>query len=180
MSQMGFHFNMATCIGCRACQIACKDRNNSKVGVLYRKVYDMESGTYPNPRIDHFSLGCNHCAQPKCVANCPANALYKRAEDGIVMHDKAKCIGCKMCLWSCPYGVPQYKEDEGKAGKCDLCADLMAKGEEPACVGACVMRALNAGKIEELRRQYGNTADVKGLPSSGMTQPSLCITTKKR
>lgn len=180
MAQLGFHYDMSTCIGCRVCQIACKDKNNLKVGVLYRKVYDMESGVYPTPRIDHLSLGCNHCADPKCTKNCPTGALHKRPEDGIVLHDKEKCIGCKLCLWSCPYGVPQYKEDEGKAGKCDLCADLLAAGEKPACVTACVMRALEVGDIEELRKKYGNTASVKGLPDAAITHPSLCITTKKK
>ncbi|WP_094606745.1 Anaerobic dimethyl sulfoxide reductase chain B [Sporomusa silvacetica DSM 10669] len=180
MTQIGFHYDMSTCIGCRACQIACKDKNNLKVGVIYRQVYDRESGVFPNPRIDHLSLGCNHCANPKCTKNCPTGALYKQDKDGVVLHNKEKCIGCKMCLWSCPYGVPQYNEEEGKAGKCDLCVDLLAKGEEPACVTTCVMRSLHVGEIEELRKQYGNAADVKGLPSSEMTHPSLCITTKKK
>lgn len=180
MAQLGFHYDMSACIGCRVCQIACKDKNNNKVGVNYRRVSDMESGVYPNPRIDHLSLGCNHCVEPKCIQNCPTGALYKRGEDGIVLHDKEKCIGCKLCTWSCPYGAPQYKEEEGKVGKCNLCIDLLEKGEEPACVSACVMRALHVGEIEELRKTYGNTADVKGLPSSEITHPSISITTKKK
>jgi anaerobic dimethyl sulfoxide reductase subunit B len=180
MTQLGFHYNMSTCIGCRVCQIACKDKNDLKVGALYRRVHDMESGTFPNPRIDHLSLGCNHCAEPKCIKNCPTGALYKQEKDGVVLHDKAKCIGCKMCTWSCPYGAPQYKEEEGKVGKCNLCIDLMEKGQDPACVSACVMRALEVGEIEELRKKYGNTRDVKGIPSSEITGPSLTITTKKK
>lgn len=180
MAQLGFHYDMSACIGCRVCQIACKDKNDLDVGVLYRRVFDMEKGVYPNPRLDHISLGCNHCKDPKCVKNCPTGALHKREEDGIVLHDKAKCIGCRLCTWSCPYGAPQYKEHEGKVGKCDLCADLLAKGEEPACVSACVMRALHVGEIDELRKKYGDTADIPGLPSSEITHPSLTITTKKK
>lgn len=179
MPQLGFYYDMSTCIGCRVCQIACKDKNNLKVGVLYRRVYDQESGKYPNPRMDHFSIGCNHCADPKCIKNCPTGALSKREKDGIVLHDRNKCIGCKMCVWSCPYGAPQYKEDEGKVGKCDLCVDLLDKGEKPACVSACVMRALDVGEIGELRKKYGTVADAKGLPDSGITHPSITITLKK-
>jgi anaerobic dimethyl sulfoxide reductase subunit B (iron-sulfur subunit) len=80
-----------------------------------------------------------------------------------------------MCVWSCPYGAPQYIESAGKAGKCDLCADLLDKGEEPACVSSCLMRALQFGDIEELRQKYGQTRDVEGLPESDMTSPSVVI-----
>ncbi len=180
MAQLGFYYNMSTCIGCRVCQIACKDKNNLNVGTLYRRVYDLESGKYPNPRIDHLSIGCNHCADPKCVKNCPTGALSKRERDGVVLHDKSKCIGCRMCVWSCPYGAPQYKEDEGKVGKCDLCVDLLEKGEKPACVSACVMRALDVGEIGELRKKYGTAADALGLPDSSITDPSITITLKKK
>jgi len=180
MAQIGFHYDMSVCVGCRVCQIACKDKNNLKVGTLYRRVYDMEAGKYPNPRIDHLSLGCNHCAEPKCVKNCPTGALYKREEDGVVLQDPAKCIGCRMCTWSCPYGAPQYIEEEGKVGKCNLCVDLKEKGEDPACVSACIMRALQVGDIDELRKKYGNMADVKEMPDSGITHPSITITPKKK
>ena len=49
------------------------------------------------------SLGCNHCEQPKCAENCPTGSIYKREKDGLVVQDQEKCIGCKMCLWSCPF-----------------------------------------------------------------------------
>lgn len=179
MAQKGFYFDQTTCIGCKVCQVACKDKNESKVGVLYRRVYDMEFGKYPNPRKAHLSISCNHCDNPKCVENCPSGALYKRAEDGIVIVDDNKCIGCRLCTWSCPYEAPQYKEEEGKVGKCDGCLDLLQKGEKPACVDACVMRCLFFDDIEVLRQKYGNNADAKGLPNSGITTPNIVITAKK-
>lgn len=175
MGQKGFYLNMKTCIGCKTCQIVCKDKNNLEVGTLFRQVHEVEGGSFPKPWAYTFSLSCNHCAEPKCVANCPTGALQKRA-DGIVTHDKATCIGCKLCTWSCPYGAPKYIEKQGKAGKCNFCADLIDKGENPACVDACVMRALEFGELEELRKKYGTVADIKGIPDSGITKPSLVIT----
>ncbi|WP_338824996.1 Anaerobic dimethyl sulfoxide reductase chain B [Moorella humiferrea] len=174
MAQMGFYYDMTICIGCKTCQIACKDKNNLEAGVLFRRVHTVEGGKFPHPWFYHISLGCNHCAEAPCIKNCPTGALYKR-EDGIVMHDREKCIGCRYCTWSCPYGAPQYIASEGKVGKCNLCADLIDKGEPPACVAACMMRALDYGDLEELRRKYGGTADVKGLPSSSLTKPSILI-----
>lgn len=179
MAQLGFHYDMSICIGCRSCEIACKDKNDLNVGPRLRRVYDMESGKYPKPRIHHFSVGCNHCAIPKCVENCPTGSLYKRAADGLVLQERDKCIGCKLCIWSCPYEAPQYIEKEGKVGKCDFCADLIDKGENPACVDACVMRALHAGEMNELRRQYGSASDAEGIPASSITSPSLTLTLKQ-
>lgn len=178
MSQIGFYYNMKVCTECKTCQVACKDKNNLNVGALFRRVYTMEGGKYPKPWVYNLSISCNHCANPKCVFNCPTGALYKRAEDGVVLHDKGKCIGCKLCIWSCPYEAPQYLEEESIIGKCDFCADLLAQGEDPACVASCVMRALHWGDLEELRRKYGDTADVKQFPSSDITDPSIVITPK--
>jgi anaerobic dimethyl sulfoxide reductase subunit B (iron-sulfur subunit) len=175
MTQKGFFYDMTTCSGCKTCQIACKDKNNLEVGVNFRKVHYFEGGKYPAPWSYPLSMSCNHCAQPKCVANCPTGALVKRPEDGIVIHHKEKCIGCRLCTWSCPYNAPQYRKQAGKVGKCDFCVDLLDKGEEPACVSACLMRALQFGDIEELKKKYGGTADVRGLPNSTTTSPSISI-----
>jgi len=179
LAQKGFYYDQTTCIGCKACLIACKDKSDLEIGVNYRRVYDMETGKYPAPRIAHLSISCNHCAQPKCVDNCPTGAMQKRAEDGLVIHDAERCIGCRLCTWSCPYQAPQYREEKGKVGKCDGCLDLISRGENPACVDACVMRCLHFGDIEELRRQYGTNADAPGMPSSALTQPNIVITPKK-
>lgn len=174
MSQKGFYLDMTLCIGCKTCQIACNDKNRLEVGTLFRKVYEVEGGSYPKPWAYTYSLSCNHCTKPKCVENCPTGSLYKRP-DGIVAQDKAKCIGCRLCTWSCPYGAPKYIESQGKSGKCDACADLIDKGQKPACVDACLMRVLEFGEIDELRKKYGQTADIKGLPDSGITTPSLVL-----
>lgn len=179
MAQLGFYYDMTICTSCKVCQIACSDKNNLEVGILFRKVYNFEGGEFPKPWAYNLSIACNHCAEPKCVENCPSGALHKRDKDGIVTFDQEKCIGCKMCTWSCPYGAPKYIESRGTSGKCDFCVDLIDKGGEPACVAACQMRALKFGDIEELRKKYGNIADIKGLPDSGMTHPSLTMKPNK-
>lgn len=175
MAQKGFYYDMTVCSGCKTCQIACNDKNNLEVGILFRKVHVFEGGKYPKPWLYNISISCNHCENPKCAENCPTGAIYKRASDGVVAQDKEKCIGCKLCTWSCPYEAPKYKEEEQKVGKCDFCADLIDKGENPACVDACLMRALKYGDIEELKMEYGGTADVKGLPDSSITRPCVLI-----
>jgi anaerobic dimethyl sulfoxide reductase subunit B (iron-sulfur subunit) len=97
--------------------------------------------------------------------------------DLTVQHDKAKCIGCRYCTWACPYGVPQFIEEIGKVSKCDSCKELRDKGENPACVDACFMRALEWGDLEELKAKHGNDTirDLPILPSSSVTNPSVII-----
>ncbi|BAS26236.1 DMSO/selenate family reductase complex B subunit [Limnochorda pilosa] len=177
MGQLGFYVDMTACIGCRTCQVACKDKNNLDVGALYRRVYTFEGGTYPRPWVYHLSMGCNHCEEPRCVENCPTGALTKRP-DGLVVLDKDACIGCRYCVWSCPYGAPQYIEAEGRVGKCDGCADLVDQGLNPACVDACPMRAIEFGDVDELRRKHGGTDRVKGMPDPALTHPAVTVKPK--
>ena len=82
----GFYFDMTRCIGCRACQVACKDKNRLEVGTLYRNVKSYTVGTFPNVKSYSYSGSCNHCENPICLANCPTGAISK-AEDGTVVQD---------------------------------------------------------------------------------------------
>jgi anaerobic dimethyl sulfoxide reductase subunit B (iron-sulfur subunit) len=179
MAQLGFYYDMTACTGCKTCQIACKDVNELKVGVLFRRVDTFEEGKFPYPLVFNVSISCNHCAKPRCVENCPTGAMYKRESDGVVVVNEKKCIGCKYCQWSCPYGAPQYLADKGKIGKCNYCIDKLDKGEEPACIASCPTRALHGGPIDDLRKNYGGTADMNKLPDASLTQPSLTVTLKK-
>lgn len=176
MGRNGFYFNMTACVGCRTCQIACKDKNNLKVGTIFRQARTYETGVFPTPGVYHYSSTCNHCTNPKCVEGCPTGAMHIDA-DLTVQHDKAKCIGCRYCTWACPYGVPQFIEEIGKVSKCDSCKELRDKGENPACVDACFMRALEWGDLEELKAKHGNDTirDLPILPSSSVTNPSVII-----
>jgi len=179
MAQLGFYFDMTSCAGCKTCQIACNDRNDLKVGTLFRQVKTFEIGSFPTPGAYHFSSTCNHCENPKCVAGCPTGAMHK-LEDGTVGHNKERCIGCRYCTWNCPYSVPQYIEEIGKVGKCDFCKDLIDQGENPVCVDACVMRAIKWGDLDELKAKYGSvsTSDLPILPLSSITNPSTLIKAK--
>ena len=91
-TQYGFYYDADRCIGCRACVLACKDWNDNEAGesVYWRHVTTVESGKVPNLRLTNQSLSCNHCAQPACMAVCPAKAISKRSEDGIVVVDQVE------------------------------------------------------------------------------------------
>ena len=108
----------------------------------------------PQPALTlHFPRSCLHCDEPACVTVCPTGASYKRAEDGIVLVDEDKCIGCKLCSWACPYGAREYSEVEGVMKKCTLCIDriynekLAEEERQPACVQACPTRARHFGDL---------------------------------
>ena len=101
----------------------------------------------------HFPRSCLHCETPACVTVCPTGASYKRAEDGIVLVDEDKCIGCKLCSWACPYGAREYSAVEGVMKKCTLCVDriynehLPEAERQPACVQACPTKARHFGDL---------------------------------
>ena len=179
MAQFGFYFDQTVCAGCHTCQIACKDKNRLEVGTLYRKVITCETGEYPNPGIYHLATACNHCDNPACVAACPTGRTVKDAETGLVCHDdNIKCLGevCQMCVKACPYGHPVYIKDQDAVGKCNGCIELVRKGQAPACVESCMMRALKFGPMDELKELYGEDA-VTELPCfpDGGTGPNFLI-----
>ncbi|MBN2206875.1 MAG: dimethylsulfoxide reductase subunit B [Candidatus Aminicenantes bacterium] len=182
MSRLGFFFDASACSGCKACQAACKDKNGLEVGVLWRRVYEVQGGAWRNEgglwRPDVFaynvSIACNHCELPICRNVCPTAAIEQR-EDGIVTIDRARCIGCRYCEWACPYGALQFDEPANRMTKCDFCADEIEAGRPPACVAACPMRALDFGDIEELRARHGATAAIFPLPAPDVTKPALVI-----
>ena len=98
---VGFYLDQNRRTGCRACQVACKDKNRLEVGLLYREAHTYSVGEFPKSKAYSYSFGCNHCEEPICLKNCPTGAIY-RAPDGTVVQDQSKCIGCRMCVMSCP------------------------------------------------------------------------------
>lgn len=182
-----FYFDASSCTGCKACQMACKDRHGLRVGLLWRRVYEVVGGGWrrsgaawvTDVHAYYLSLACNHCARPICVEVCPAGAIHRR-DDGIVLLDPRQCIGCRYCEWACPYGAPQYDEEAGTMTKCTFCADLIDRGQPPACVAACPMRALDFGPRAELEARYGPLEAVDPLPADELTSPALVLTPPQR
>jgi anaerobic dimethyl sulfoxide reductase subunit B (iron-sulfur subunit) len=179
--QLGFYVDIEKCTGCKACQIACKDKNNLPVGVRWRRVFQYEGGEWVNQSgtmipsdvyAYSVSSACMHCENALCVEVCPAGAMTKR-EDGIVEINPDKCIGCRYCSWACPYGAPQFNESLGVMTKCNMCADLVDQGQRPACVEACPYRAMDFGPLDELRAQHSNFSAPAPLPDPSITNPSV-------
>lgn len=182
---MAFRFDASACSGCKACQIACQDRNGIPPALPWRRVFEVAGGSW-QPLGDawrqdvfayHLSISCNHCERPICLEGCPASAITRR-QDGIVLIDGERCLGCGYCSWVCPYGSPRYDEAAGVMGKCTFCAEDLDAGLEPACVAACPVRALEAGPADELRARYGDeeaAASLPPLPDAMLTRPALIL-----
>jgi len=150
-----FLLDASACSGCKACQAACKDKNQLPLGVLWRRVYEVSGGEWKQagPAWNNtvfaynLSLSCNHCVHPKCAGVCPVDAYTVRA-DGLVLLDSSKCVGCGYCVWACPYGAPQYDEAAGAMTKCNFCYDNLDLGLPPACVSACPLRLLDYAVVQ--------------------------------
>ena len=153
IARWGMVIDVNRCVGCQTCTIACKHANDTPPGVQWRQVLDVERGSFPDVERLFMVVGCQHCAEPPCVPVCPTGASYKRPDNGVVLVDYDKCIGCKYCSWVCPYGALQFDPQKGVMGKCDLCADYIDQGKNPSCVDACPMRALDVGDYDALIEQ---------------------------
>ena len=133
------------CLGCKSCEIAC--------AVAHSKSKDLaaviRSGEKPGYRvtIEHYGpaavpVHCNHCDEPACLLACPTGTIYRKGEKEPVLMDNTRCIGCKMCVQACPFGVITMNPSGKGVIKCDLCIERLAQGQEPACVAACPTKAL--------------------------------------
>ena len=190
-AQYAFLLDARFCSGCKACQAACKDKNNLPTGVLWRRVIEVSGGTWQQDGAAwsnsvfayNLSIACNHCIHPKCVGICPTHALYVR-EEGIVILDESKCMGCGYCSWGCPYDAPQYDSVAGCMTKCNFCIDHLEQGLPPACVAACPMRVLDYAEPANLPVPTANELRLWDAPSEthpfplpafSHTQPRLAI-----
>ncbi len=180
--QYRFHFDMSQCIGCKCCVVACNEQNGNPPEINWRRVGEIEGGTYPNTRRFHVSMGCNHCVEPSCLIGCPVDAYKKDDATGIVLHSADQCIGCQYCTWNCSYGVPQYNPQRGVVGKCDMCYGRLTDGGEPACVTACPQGAIRVEivNISQWIQDYGGSANAPGLPAAGDSISTTRITTPER
>lgn len=163
----GVLYDATKCIGCRACQVACKQWNELPAEETTNR------GTYENPpslsdktytkirfteveeagkfQMVFTKLQCMHCEDPGCAAACPVKA-FQKLENGPVVYDTGRCIGCRYCMVACPFGIPTYEWEDPIpwVRKCTFCADRQAAGLKPACVTTCPTGALKYGERESL------------------------------
>lgn len=168
-SRMKFYCDETLCIDCNGCVVACKEAHEVPVGVNRRKVVTINEGIVGKEV--SVSMACMHCTDAPCQQVCPVDCFYIRT-DGIVLHDKDKCIGCGYCLFACPFGAPQFPKDgafgtKGVMDKCTMCAggpeetnskeefekygqNRMAEGKVPMCASMCSTKALLVGDSHEV------------------------------
>jgi len=194
----GMVIDLNRCIGCHACTAACKVKNATPPGVFYTKVLQEEIGRYPKVRLSFKPILCMHCDDPACVEVCPTGASQK-LENGVVVVDQEKCIGCRYCMVACPYNARSFNFEDaaeyfpgkgytpyeltrnkehitGVVGKCDFCIDRVEEGKDPACVQACVSGARIFGDLDdpnsEISKLIVSRAGYQLNPEQG-TEPSV-------
>jgi anaerobic dimethyl sulfoxide reductase subunit B (iron-sulfur subunit) len=142
-------------------------------------VITFEEGTFPDVKVSHVPVSCNHCRTPACAEACSEGAIVKRKADGIVVIDAGKCSVCHACEDACPYGAIQFGADgDTIVEKCNFCLDRLENGETPVCVSACPMRALDYGLIEDLSSRPNITTKARHLPDSVDTTAALFLRDK--
>ncbi len=139
--------DLRRCIGCQACSLACKAEFEVPLGCYRTWVKQIEKGRYPYVRKGFLPIVCNHCERPICTTVCPVRATYRRPEDGIVMINPHRCIGCRYCMAACPYNVRFVSPRFNIVEKCDFCYRRVEQGGLPACVEACPTNALIFGDL---------------------------------
>jgi len=200
--KLGMTIDLKRCIGCQTCAVACKMQNNVPMGMLWNRVLtegseylDRATGTYPYLQKSWLPLSCQHCANAPCVKVCPVGATYRREEDGLVLIDYDKCIGCRYCMAACPYnarvfnwGNPVRQPDfaygdarvhlrgKGIVEKCTFCRERIDEGEDPMCVVCCPAKARHFGDFndpESTVSRLARTRKVRILLEDKGTEPRV-------
>jgi Fe-S-cluster-containing dehydrogenase component len=178
---VGMLYDSTLCIGCKACVAACKvankmpedipqtlsgwnentwdsaeDLSGRTLNVI--KVYRNGTAEQKDREINGFAFvkrHCLHCVDPSCVSACPVSAMRKDPVTGVVTYDADACIGCRYCVYACPFGVPQFDINNplGKIAKCQFCAHLQKEGKTPACCDVCPTGASLFGPVKELEHE---------------------------
>ncbi|WP_415396017.1 formate dehydrogenase FDH3 subunit beta [Sulfurimonas sp. CS5] len=172
-ARLKFYCDEHRCISCDGCSVACAEAHELPAGINRRKVITMNEGILG---LEYsLSIACMHCTDAPCEQVCPTDCFYIR-EDGIVLHDKEKCIGCAYCLYACPFGAPQFPSDgafgiKGVMDKCTMCAggpeetnshkeremygqNRISEGKVPVCAAMCSTKALLVGDSAEISDIY--------------------------
>ncbi|HZM37201.1 MAG TPA: 4Fe-4S dicluster domain-containing protein [Burkholderiales bacterium] len=171
---MGFFTDTTVCIGCKACEVACKQWNqlpaaeggqNTLSGDSYDNTRKLDGTHWRHVQfIEQFSEDrkdgrwllmsdvCKHCVQAGCLEVCPTNAIIRTEFDTVVIQSDV-CNGCKACIAACPFGVIDINPVSNTAQKCTLCYDRLQNGMEPACSKACPTDSIQFGPVKELRER---------------------------
>lgn len=146
--------DITKCLGCNACTQACKMANNVPEGVFRSTIHEYEIGEYPNVTMQFVKSACKHCLDPACASACTVGALRKTPE-GPVVYDSDKCIGCRYCMYACPFEVPKFIWNDRLSliSKCDLCVERADGGTGPACAEACPFGAITYGDRDQLLQE---------------------------
>jgi molybdopterin-containing oxidoreductase family iron-sulfur binding subunit len=197
---MGMVFDLKTCIGCNACVVACKQENSLPDGVFFTRTLTHDYGEYPNNKRVYIPTMCNQCEEAPCEKVCPSGATYTR-DDGIVMVDGEKCIGCSTCAVACPYDhrtmlddamfsdglfgegeLTPFEEDgykrwvSGTSIKCDFCSQRVDADLDPACVVTCPTDARIFGDLDDAQSAPNQLLEKRG----GGRQPLAEMGTKPK
>jgi formate dehydrogenase iron-sulfur subunit len=186
--RMGFFTDTSVCIGCKACEVACKEWNrvpedgltltgmsfDNTVGLgadSWRHVAFVERGDQGGEfRWLMSSDVCKHCTDAACLDVCPTGALM-RTEFGTVVVQEDICNGCGYCVPACPYGVIDQRKEDGRVFKCTLCYDRLGVGQEPACAKACPTDSIQFGPLDELAERADRR--LAQLHEAGVTEARL-------
>ena len=180
--------DISTCIGCKACQVACMEWNGTRPEIgttdgTYNNPVDLTPSSWTVMKFNEVEAkegslewlirkdGCMHCEDPGCLKACPSPGAIVKLDNGIVDFNSEKCIGCGYCVSGCPFDVPRISPTTNKATKCTLCSDRVAVGQEPACVKSCPTQALTFGPKEE-RLQYAQER-IKDLNARGFDKAKI-------
>ncbi|ABV88355.1 MULTISPECIES: 4Fe-4S dicluster domain-containing protein [Shewanella] len=150
------------CIGCQACNVACRSENNVPESVTRIQVrIEGPYGNFPHLHFKYNRVSCEQCENAPCVKVCPTGAAYVN-DDGIVSINEKKCVGCLYCVAACPYKVRFINPETRVPDKCDFCKETrLARGEEPACVTVCPTQALVFGDANDMTSEVRKVLDTK-------------------
>ncbi len=149
----GFLIDASRCIDCRSCLVACSVQNN--VPMEHTRIWIKDTGIigeFPDLKRYTAPYHCMHCVDPSCVSACTVGALQQN-QDGIVTYDGERCIGCRYCMYACPFQVPHFEWEQRLAliVKCDLCVARLEEGQsQPACASTCPTQAIQFGTREAM------------------------------
>ena len=167
--QYGMVVDTRKCVGCMSCTITCKMENKVPFDGFRSWVNLRERGSFPQVKRHFLPRLCNHCENAPCVQVCPVQATYRR-DDGIIVIDEGRCIGCGYCVTACPYNARYLNPQTKVADKCTFCQHRLEQGLEPACVHNCMGKARVFGDLND-----PGSAVSKLLNSTGVQtlQPEL-------